>query len=87
MKKGDMVYLKSKEDFNKEFGDKLNSTGEIYVFDTLNLSVEQINVICPKLKYEVLCVDSDGDIKLRNLPGSYPPKVVKSILKREDIAL
>jgi len=77
LKKGDKVYLKTKEDFEKEFSDRVNSTGESYVFDTLDLNVYQLEVICPEIKYEVLSIDSDGDLKFYNLPGTYPAEIVK----------
>ena len=80
MKKGNIVLLKRPEEIKEEFKDKINSTGESYVFENLDLNIEQINVICPEIKYKILNIDSDGDIKFYNLPGTYPKEVIKEII-------
>jgi len=80
MKKGSTVLLKRPEEIKEEFKDKINSTEESYVFENLDLNIEQINAICPEIEYKILYIDSDGDIKFYNLPGTYPQEVIKEII-------
>jgi len=77
LKKGDKVLLKTKEEFEKKYKDKINSTGESYVFNTLDLNIYQLDAICPEIEYEILHIDSDGDLKFYNLPGTYPVEILK----------
>jgi len=80
MKKGSIILLKRPEEIKEEFKDRINSTGESYVFENLDLNIEQINAICPKIEYEILHIDFDGDIIICNLPGAYPIEVIKEII-------
>jgi len=74
MKKGQKVVL-NKEDVLKKCEGRKNSTGESFVFENMDLNIEQVNCIVDGQEETIMCVDSDGDVRFLGLPGSYPAEL------------
>jgi len=73
---GNKVKFLSPEEIEARFSDLRNSTDDGYVFKTVDLYDHMLENIDPDRVYTVKKKDSDGDIILHELPGTYPKEVL-----------